>query len=134
MRLSASLIARLPRWRTLGLLLFLGYMVACLLSGPRWALPTSVALVVLVLVICALPYKGRKITPEQWADELERHLLANEGAYDWDDATSVKLADERLESLRGELIPHFDRLDTPEKREQLREIIKALRRGEVPLR
>lgn len=85
----------------------------------------------LMLVVAALPIK-RKISPQEWAKELERHLLGTDGAYGWDDATSVRLADQRLENLRSRLVPDFDQLNTPEKREELRQIIDALRRGEVP--
>jgi hypothetical protein len=48
-----------------------------------------------MLLVAALPIK-RKITPQQWADDLEKYLLGSDGAWDWDDATSVRLADERL--------------------------------------
>jgi hypothetical protein len=84
-----------------------------------------------MLLVAALPIK-RKITPQQWADELEEHLLGTEGSWGWDDATSISLADKRLENLRRRLVPDFDLLDTPEKTDQFRRIIEALRRGEVP--
>jgi hypothetical protein len=83
-----------------------------------------------MLVIAALPIK-RNITPEQFADQLERHLLGTDGPWGWDDAISVTLADERLETLRGQLVK-FDRLTSKEQKEELREIVAALRRGEVP--
>ena len=83
-----------------------------------------------MLAVAALPIR-RKITPQEWAIDLEKHLLGTEGPYDWDDATSVTLADERLESLRSRVLHDFHMLDTPEKREEFRQII-ALRRGEVP--
>lgn len=47
---------------------------------------------------------------------------------------SVTVADERLEILRQGLSDFFDLLNAPDKREELRSIIEALRRGEVPLR
>jgi hypothetical protein len=71
------------------------------------------------------------VTPQGLADELEKHLNGNEGPYDWDATTSEALADERLNRLIPRLI-QYDRLDTPEKRVQFREIIEALRRGEIP--
>ena len=46
---------------------------------------------------------------------------------------SVTVADERLEILPQGLSDFFDLLNTPDKREELRSIIEALRRGEVPL-
>ena len=112
-------------------------LVACLVVADLLQLPWFIAgplalLIGLPVVAAAWPYSGRRITPQEWAGELESHLRPGEGAYDWDDATSAGLADERLEALRGRLVPEFDRLETPEKREQLRQIIDALRRGEVP--
>jgi hypothetical protein len=50
------------------------------------------------------------------------------------DTVSVTVADERLEILWQDLSDFFDLLNTPDKREALRSIIEALRRGEVPLR
>ena len=100
-------------------------------------LAIPVALVVLIVVLAAIAAafgSKRKITPQEWADELERHLLGTEGPYDWDDTTSVTLADPGLEMLRSTLIPDFDLLDTPEKTEELRRIIDALRRGDIPVR
>lgn len=41
-----------------------------------------------------------KVTLEQFADELERHLLGTECEWDWDDVISVVIADERLERIR----------------------------------
>jgi hypothetical protein len=83
-----------------------------------------------MIVVAAWPSK-KKITPQEWANELETHLLDTEGRWDWDDTTSIRLADERLEHLRRRL-SDFDLLDTPEKRDELRRIIEALRKGEVP--
>lgn len=84
----------------------------------------------LMLALAALPIK-RKVTPQQFADELERHLLGTEGPYDWDDTTSVTIADERLERLRCTL-SKYDGLALEADREELRGIIVALRRGEIP--
>jgi hypothetical protein len=47
---------------------------------------------------------------------------------------SVTVVDERLEILRHGLSDFFDLRNTPDKREGLRSVIEALRRGEVPLR
>lgn len=79
---------------------------------------------------CALPIK-RKVTPQQWALELEPHLLGTDGPWDWDDATSVALADQKLEAVRGRL-PKFDLLTTEERRREFESIIAALKRGEIP--
>jgi len=129
-------MARLSdKWGCVAFLVLLlgpGLFVAYFMHSAWWIILCPVVLVALMLVVAALPSK-RKRTPQEWANELEKHLLGTEGPFDWDDAISVKLANQRLESLRQRiLLSDFDRLDTPEKREQFRLIIDALRRGEVP--
>ena len=86
-----------------------------------------------MLVVAILPTK-RKITPQEWADDLEKHLLGTGGPYSWDDATAACLADKRLENLcrRITYTNDFAELDKPEIREELRHIIAALRRGKIP--
>jgi hypothetical protein len=118
--------------RRIVLFALLGLTAASLLYFSASGLALAVFLISLILAVAAWPFKGREVTPQQWANELETHLLGTGSPYDWDDATSIALADERLEKLRGRLVPDFDRLDTPEKTEHLRKIIEALRRGEVP--
>jgi hypothetical protein len=107
-----------------------GVIAAYLLNSARWVIIGPITVVALMLITAALPFK-RKITPQQWADELEKHLLGTDGAFGWDDAISTRLADKRLESLRARL-SDFDSRSTPEKREEFRQIIEALRRGEFP--
>jgi hypothetical protein len=107
-----------------------GCVAAYFLGSARWILIGPFIIGALMVIVAALPIK-RKVTAQQWADELEKHLLGTDGAFGWDDAISVRLADERLENLRARL-PDFDSLGTPEKREEFRGIIEALRRGEIP--
>ncbi len=109
-----------------------GFLVAYLLHSAVWSLITPPLLIILLLLVAALG-PNRKITPAQLADRLEKHLLGTEGPHDWDDTVSVTVADNRLEILRQSL-SDFDILNTSEKRDELRTIIEALRRGEVPLR
>ena len=73
----------------------------------------------------------RKVTPQQFADELERHLLGTDGEWGWDDTTSIAIADQKLDLLRRRLVK-FDLLGLPERREELAIIVAALRRGEIP--
>ena len=80
-----------------------------------WIVLAPIGLVVLILIVAALPIK-RKVTPEQWAGELEQHLLGTGGAWAWDHAVSVRLSDPRLENLRIRLLNGFDTLQTHEKR------------------
>jgi hypothetical protein len=89
--------------------------------------------VVLLVLWLALGKWGakRKLTPEQFADKLEHHLLGTEGAWDWDDTTSLGIADKRLDRLRAKL-HKFDSLALEEWRNEFMEIIAALRRGEIP--
>ena len=73
----------------------------------------------------------RKVSPEEFAEKLEKHLLGTEGKWDWDDTTSIALADERLERIRLGL-SKFDLLSRMKNRDELEAIIAALRRGEFP--
>ncbi len=79
-------------------LFFSAALTAYGIHSLSWLVGVPFGLIVLMLVIAALPGK-RQVTAEQFADELERHLLGTEGQWDWDDATSVRIADPRLEAL-----------------------------------
>jgi hypothetical protein len=70
------------------------------------------------------------VSPQDWATELETHLLGTDGPWDWDDATSVRLADPRLEALRLQM-SKFDSLDE-ERRREFEGVIAMLKRGEIP--
>lgn len=97
-----------------------------------WLIAVPAILALLVFLLGAFGRgAARNVTPRELADELERHLVGNEGPYDWDYTTSAELTDERLNRLASKL-PEYDRLDTPEKRGEFRAIIEALRRGEIP--
>ena len=109
-----------------------GLMLSSALHSLTWLFAVPAALLLLTLFIGALgSSEKRYVTPQELADELERHLVGNEGQYDWDDTTSYELTDERLNRLVSRL-PEYDRLDTPEKRDPFRAIIETLRRGEIP--
>jgi hypothetical protein len=121
------------------LVLFLpAALTAYLLHNLAWLVVVPFGIIILVpfgiiilaFFIAALPTK-RKVTPEQFAEELERHLLGTGGPWDWDDTTSVAIADERLERIRWELTK-FDSLAQEEDKDELKAIIAALRRGELP--
>ena len=105
---------------------------AFVFHNVTWFFVVPFGIVALTFLLAALPIKRkRRVTPEEFADELEKHLLGTEGKWDWDDVTSVAIADDRLELIRWEL-PKFDRLSDEKDREELRALIAALRRGEVP--
>lgn len=108
-----------------------GLLLANALHSWVWFFAALVAEGVLCLVAAFGRSEKRDVTPQELAEELERHLVGNEGRYDWDATTSVEITNERLNRLIPRLI-EYDRLDTAEKREQFREIIETLRRGEIP--
>jgi hypothetical protein len=99
-------------------------------NDPKWLVIIPLAIVAVGLTVAALPIK-KKVTPEQWALQLEPHLLGTDGAFDWDGAISVRLADPRLEALRVKM-SKFDSLPTRERRDEFASVITALKRGEIP--
>ncbi len=99
-------------------------------QSPIWLVIIPLGVIALAFLVAALPIK-RKVTPQQFADELEEHLLGTEGRWDWDDTTSIAIADRRLEQLR-QILPKFDSLATQADKDELAAIIAALRRGEFP--
>ena len=111
----------------------LGVVAAVLLDSLMWVLVGPVGTIALMLGLAAFGPKHpkRKVTPSQFARELENHLLGIDGEWEWDDTTSMAIADPKLDSLRDGL-SKFDLLNLPEHREELAEIIVMLRRGEVP--
>jgi hypothetical protein len=114
------------------LVLFLpATLAAYVLHDLVWLIVVPIGIIALALIVAALPSKGREVTPSQFADELERHLLGTEGPWDWDDTTSIRIADERLERIRCEL-SKFDSLTQEKDKDELKAIIAALRRGELP--
>jgi len=78
-------------------------LAAYVLRSSLWLVVALFGIIAVVMLVAAIPGQKRKITPEQFADELERHLLGTEGKWDWDDTTSLAIADERLERIRWEL-------------------------------
>ena len=113
------------------LVLFVPAAVAAyLMHSAIWLAAVPLGIIAFAFVVAAIPHK-RKVTPEQFADELERHLLGTENKWDWDDTTSIAIADERLEQIRWEL-PRFDSLTSEKDKDELRALIAALRRGEIP--
>jgi hypothetical protein len=106
--------------------------LASALHSWMWFFGALIAEAILVCLFVAFGRSDKRdVTPQELAEELESHLVGNEGPHDWDATTSVELTDERLNRLIPRLI-EYDRLDTAEKREQFREIIETLRSGKVP--
>ena len=116
-------------WTIVLLVLFVpAVLTAYLMHSLKWLVGVPLGIIVLLLVIAALPSK-RHVTADQFADELERHLLGTEGPWDWDDATSVRIADPRLEAVRLRMGENLDSLSTDEDKDELRAIIADLRSG-----
>jgi hypothetical protein len=113
----------------LAILLVPGAITAYVTNSPKWLILVPLGTVLLVIIFAAFGRK-RKVTPEQYALELERHLLGTEGEWDWDDTTSVAIADPRLEALRLRL-SKFDSL-SDDRRAEFADIIASLKRGDVP--
>jgi hypothetical protein len=105
-------------------------VVAYLLNDSKWLVIIPAAIVALGVFVAALPIK-RKVTPQRWASELEPHLLGTDGPWDWDDATSIALADPKLEVLRRKL-HKFDALSSDERRREFENVVATLKRGEIP--
>jgi hypothetical protein len=115
----------------LGILITPGLLAARVLRSGVRVIVGPVAVVALMLGIAALPIK-RKVTPQEFADELERHLNGTDSDDDWDRTSCVRISDLRLEGVRQSLSDGFDSLSSPQDREELRRIIDALRRGGFP--
>jgi hypothetical protein len=94
-----------------------------------WLGVIPAGIVLLALILSSLYQKPKTVTPEQFAGQLERHLLGTEGKLDWDCVTSVPVADPRLERIRSKLAK-FDALSEEKDTEELRALIARLRRGE----
>jgi hypothetical protein len=114
--------------------------MAYALHNPGWLLAVPIGILALFIVLAFVfgtlerlfGIGRRKCTAEEFADALEKHLLGIEGRWDWDDATSIVLADPRLERVRMRLGPNLDSLAREEDKDELRSIIAALRRGDLP--
>jgi len=105
-------------------------MLACdLFLKPR-IVAACVCVVILGFIVYVLLLR-RTAKPEEWAVELEQ-CVEDGDRYTWKDATSWPFADPQLERLRRRLAADFNKIDTEDKAGQLRPIIEALRRGEVP--
>src|SRR5260370_19397310 len=77
-------------------------LTAYVLQSSICLIVIPLGIIVLALAVAALPIK-RKVTPEQFADELERHLLGTGGPWEWSDTPPIDIADERLDQLRCSL-------------------------------
>jgi hypothetical protein len=136
------MIARLKNRFGLVLLLVIlggpGLLAASIFDSLILALLGPVVMAAALFVVAALPIR-RKVTPEEFANELQHHLDGTDKDGDWDRTTSVKISDPLLDGVRQSVIGRFDSLANLEDREELRQVIEGLRRGgsdygRVPMR
>jgi hypothetical protein len=113
----------------LTILIIPGTIMAVVLHWALWVVIVPLGL--LALFIGLRWGRKREVTPQQFADELERHLLGTDGTWGWDDTTSLSISDDRLDRLRRKLWK-FDSLVRKKRQDEFKGIIEALRRGEVP--
>ena len=58
-------------------------------------------------------------------------MHGTEGGWDWDNFTSIRIRDKRLDHLRQKMVK-YDSLVSLTRRDEFSKIIAALRRGEIP--
>ena len=136
------------RHRLPGIVIFLlvlfvpAALLAYVFHNLAWLVAVPIALFVLILAVAFVfgtleklfGIGRRKGTPEEFADALEKDLLGEEPERGWDEPMEVTLADPRLEWVRRSLClrPNLYRLATEKDKDELRAIIAALRRGDLP--
>lgn len=134
---------RLPSIIFVLFLLVPAALMAYVLHNPAWLVGVPVGIFGLILA-AALVFGTlerlfgigrRKGTPEEFANALEKYLLGEEPERGWEEPMEVTLADPRLEEVRRRLClsPNLYRLTTEKDRNELRAIIAALRRGDLPV-
>jgi len=132
---------RLPR--AVILLLFLivpAAVIAYYLHNPAWLIGFPIAIFALMGAVAFVfstldllfGVGRRKGTPEEFADALECHLLGKEPVRGWDEPMDVALADPQREAVRRRLGHSLHSLSREEGGAELRCIIAALRRGDLP--
>jgi hypothetical protein len=85
------------------------------------------AVVVAFQLLTVISRQRRKLALSDVADIIERHADGTEGPYDWDEFTSVPIADPRLDEVRRRCI-RLDILVLPDQRRcELRKIVDELR-------
>jgi len=134
-------LSRVPGCMTFLLVLLVpAAIMAYVLHNPAWLVAVPIGVLFLIFVVAfvfgslekVFGIGRRKGTPEEFADALEKHLLGEKPDPAWDDPMDVVLADPRLEQIRRRLGPNLDSLAREEDKNELRAIIAALRRGDLP--
>lgn len=118
--------------RTVLLFLFFGpaILVSYLSRSLIWLILMPFATILVAFLVAAFKPK-RKLTPDQFADELEKYLLRPKNEMYWDDVMCISVADERLERVLWQLWKlEFEPRE--KQNEELKAVIAAIRRGELP--
>jgi hypothetical protein len=106
-------------------------LTAYVTHSAIWLIVVPLGIIAFVGALAAvLGNIKRKLTPEQFADKLERHLDLWAEDRENDDTIPFAIADERLERLAWEIQALDLRVES--NKDKLRAIIATLRRGEVP--
>jgi hypothetical protein len=105
-------------------------LVAYLSHSLIWLIVMPFATILVAFVVAASKPK-RKLTPDQFADRLEKYLLNPENEMDWDDVMCISVADERLERILWQLWK-LDSEPREKQKEELKAVIAAIRRGDLP--
>jgi len=113
----------------LAILIVPGVVAAYISGNPNWLWISPVAVSAILLLIAALPIK-RKITPQEFAVELEECLNGAAGDWGWDDTLSPRIADPRLDQVRGWLLLKLGTSDWRD--DQVAGVVAKLKRGEIP--
>jgi hypothetical protein len=94
------------------------------------------AIIGVIVVLAIVPFfrlltfiskRRNRRTPREVADMIEKHIDGTEGSWDWDEFTSVPIADDRLDAIRIRFLVGFDSNLSEEKLRDLREIVQRLR-------
>jgi len=134
-------LPRIPGSLTFILVLLVpAVLMAYILHNLAWMVAVPIGILVLMVAVAFVfgslerlfGIGRRKGTPEEFANALEKHLLGEEPDPAWDDPMDVVLADPRLEQVRRRLSPNLDSLTREEDKDEMRAIIAALRRGNLP--
>jgi hypothetical protein len=117
----------------IGILALLAPGVVLGLVYHSWAWGAGLPAVLLGVVGAILVNRRkRRITPQAWAAQLEKHLLGTKGPYDWKEATGHTFADKRLDNLRVRVAQEYKTLESQQKKDAFRQIIETLKRGDIP--
>lgn len=82
-------------------------------------------------MVADLIWPPKKVSSEEFADALEKHLRG-EGGYEYIDSLARMVpVDQRLKPIQWDLY-RFDPIQSENDREELRRIIEAIRRGTLP--